>query len=107
MTAGWQYFGTREVVLARRWTECGGIAVHENLFRLRGRRTAHLLGPDETRLVEAALAVGCEPHWIQRTRTLHFDLVDVPFARALVRCGRDPALPPARTVWGDGAPWNE
>lgn len=95
----WRYFGTREVRLARRWAGDGGVAVHENLFRLRGMRCAHLLAPDEERLVVAALLVGCQVQWIQRTRTLHFDLVGDFLARALVRCGRDPAHAPARTVW--------
>lgn len=93
----WCYFGTREVGLARQWADDGGVAVHENLFRLRGLRCAHLLAPDEDRLVAAALMVGCQAHWIQRTRTLHFDLVGEYLVRALVRCGIDPAYPPARS----------
>lgn len=106
MSLDWRYFGTREVHLARQWVRNGGIAVHENLFRLRGRRTAHLLGPDETTLIAAAEAVGCAAHWIQRTRTLHFDLVEIHLERALVRCGRDPTAPPVRAAWADSA-WNE
>lgn len=102
MSDRWRYFGTREVRLARRWSADGGIAVHENLFRLRGSRTAHLLGPDEEGLVAAALTLGCEAHWIQRTRTLHFDLIGIHLDVALIRCGRDPTTPPARTVWPAG-----
>lgn len=83
----WRYFRTREVREARAWAAAGGIAVHENIWKSRGRRTAHLLAVDEVRLVEAATAVGCEAWWIQRTRTLHFDLVDPHLARALERCG--------------------
>lgn len=83
---GWRYFRIREVSLARSWAAAGGIAVHENLFKARGRRTAHLLARSESALIEAAVAVGCAPHWIQRTRTLHFDLVEVHLARALRRC---------------------
>jgi len=84
---GWRYFATREVTLARRWAADGGIAVHENLFRSRGRRTCHLLARDEAALLEAAISVGCSTAWIQRTRTVHFDLVEVYLVRALVRCG--------------------
>jgi len=84
---GWRYFATREVTLARRWAADGGVAVHENLFRSRGRRTCHLLARDETALLEAAIAVGCSAAWIQRTRTVHFDLVEIYLVRALVRCG--------------------
>lgn len=83
---GWRYFGTREVFEARAWAIAGGVAVHENLFKSRGRRTAHLLARNEEALIEAALAVGCAPHWIQRTRTLHFDLVEVHLMRALDLC---------------------
>jgi hypothetical protein len=101
---GWRYFRIREVALARAWATAGGIAVHENLFRSRGRRTAHLLARDELALVEAAVAVGCSPWWIQRTRTVHFDLVEVHLRQALERCGVPPEVrdaggaPPA----GDG-----
>ncbi|HEX9164421.1 MAG TPA: hypothetical protein VF862_00820 [Gemmatimonadales bacterium] len=95
----WRYFGTRDVRLARQWAGDGGVAVHENLFRLRGMRCAHLLAADEDRLVVAALLVGCQKHWLQRTRTLHFDLAGDFLARALIRCGLDPAHPPTRSVW--------
>ncbi|MGH7562276.1 MAG: hypothetical protein ACRENB_14795 [Gemmatimonadales bacterium] len=83
---GWRYFGTREVKEARAWAAAGGIAVHENLFRSRGRRTAHLLAENEEALVGAAVDVGCEWWWIQRTRTVHFDLVEAQLERALERC---------------------
>jgi hypothetical protein len=99
----WRYFGTREVMLARAWAEAGGIAVHENLFRLRGHRCAHLLGPEEDELLQAAALLGCEPHWIQRTRTVHFDLVGEVLLRALHRCGVNPAHPPARVYWNRDA----
>jgi len=103
MTSGsWRYFGTRESPLARVWARDGGVAVHENLYRLKGRRTAHLLAADEGRLLEAARALGCEDRWIQRTSNLHFDLVAEYLDRALVRCGVDPAAPPARRVWTMG-----
>lgn len=95
----WRYFGTRDVHIARRWAGDGGVAVHENLFRLRGRRCAHLLAPDEERLIVAALLLGCHAHWIQRTSTLHFDLVGDFLDRALIRCGLDPAHPPVRSAW--------
>jgi len=84
---GWRYFHTREVRYARSWALAGGVSVHENIFRSRGRRTCHLLARDETALLEAAVSVGCSAAWIQRTRTLHFDLVEIYLARALVRCG--------------------
>ena len=97
----WRYFGTREVRLARVWAGRGGIAVHENLFRLRGHRCAHLLAPEEEALIQAAGLVGCRPHWIQRTRTVHFDLVGEFLERALLHCGVDASLPPARVYWTD------
>jgi hypothetical protein len=83
----WRYFRTREVREARAWAASGGIAVHANIWKSRGRRTAHLLAVDEIALLQAARAVGCEDWWIQRTRTLHFDLVDPHLSRALARCG--------------------
>jgi len=84
---GWRYFSSRQVREARRWAEGGGIAVHENIWKSRGRRTCHLLARDETALLAAAREVGCADHWIQRTRTVHFDLVEVYLERALSRCG--------------------
>ncbi|MBM4187282.1 MAG: DUF4031 domain-containing protein [Gemmatimonadetes bacterium] len=88
----WRYFQSREVKEARAWAASGGIAVHENIFKSRGRRTCHLLAVDETRLVRAAVSVGCSPYWIQRTNTLHFDLVEPQLTRALDLC---PNYPPA------------
>lgn len=85
--AGWRYFRTREVALAREWAAQGGVAVHENLFKFRGRRTCHLLAIDEVTLIDAAVSVGCAAHWIHRTKTIHFDLVEIHLERALVRCG--------------------
>lgn len=82
----WKYFGTREVREARAWATEGGIAVHENIWKSRGRRTCHLLAPDEATLNAAARALGCSTAWIQRTRTVHFDLVEVHLERALARC---------------------
>ncbi|HEV8355324.1 MAG TPA: DUF4031 domain-containing protein [Gemmatimonadales bacterium] len=84
---GWRYFRSREVGVARAWAAEGGIAVHENIWRSRGRRTCHLLARDEPALLEAARSLGCSERWIQRTRTVHFDLVEVYLARALARCG--------------------
>jgi len=92
---GWRYFSSREVRDALAWAEAGGIAVHENIYPSRGRRTAHLLGPDETRLIAAARSIGCRSGWIQRTRTLHFDLVEAPLRAGLRRCGVDPSVSPA------------
>ena len=86
--SGWQYFRSREVSAARRWAMDGGIAVHENIWKSRGRRTCHLLAPDEAALITAAEELGCQAWWIQRTRTLHFDLVEIYLERALIRCGR-------------------
>ena len=83
----WRYFRSREVREARAWAAEGGIAVHENIWKSRGRRTCHLLARTEAELVAAAQSVGCEDWWIQRTRTLHFDLVEVYLERALARCG--------------------
>ncbi len=82
----WRYFQSRELSEARAWAAAGGIAVHENIFKSRGRRTCHLLAIDETALLEAAGSVGCSAWWIQRTRTLHFDLVEVHLTRALELC---------------------
>ena len=90
----WRYFRSREVREARDWAAAGGYAVHENIFKSRGRRTCHLLARDEPALIAAATAVGCEPWWIQRTSTLHFDLVEVYLERALIRCSV-PITPPA------------
>ncbi len=92
----WRYFGTREVLLARTWAAEGGIAVHENLWKSRGRRTAHLLASGEHVLIVAATSLGCEAWWIQRTRTVHFDLVGPYLTRALELCSIDPQAPPAR-----------
>jgi hypothetical protein len=96
---GWRYFGTRESQLARAWAAAGGVAVHENLYRLREHRTAHLLAGSESELLNAARSLGCRDEWIQRTRTVHFDLILEPLERALLNCGVDPASPPARRVW--------
>ena len=96
MAGEWRYFGTRESPLARAWAGDGGIAVHENLFRSNGRRTAHLLAQSELQLIEAALSIGCAEWWIQCTRTIHYDLVEIYLARALERCGLDPGHPPQR-----------
>ena len=85
--AEWRYFRTREVTLARTWAAEGGIAVHENLFRFRERRTCHLLAVNEASLVEAAVSLGCSARWMHRSRTLHFDLIEIYLERALVRCG--------------------
>ena len=95
----WRYFGTRGVDQARNWAASGGIAVHENLFRLRNHRTAHLLAPDEATLIRAARSIGCRDEWIQRTRTVHFDLILDHLERALINCGVDPAAPPIRKGW--------
>jgi hypothetical protein len=83
----WRYFGSRQVSEARQWAEGGGIAVHENIWKSRGRRTCHLLAPNEAALLAAARELGCADQWIQRTRTLHFDLVEIYLDRALARCG--------------------
>jgi hypothetical protein len=103
-TPGWRYFRVREVKEARAWAAAGGVAVHENLFRSRGRRAAHLLASDEAALLGAALRVGCSPWWIQRTRTVHFDLVEVHLARALEHCGLEERLTreAGRRAAGDG-----
>ena len=84
---GWRYFESREVREARAWAAAGGIAVHRNIWRSHGRPTCHLLAEDEAALLEAARSLGCSDRWIQRTRTLHFDLVAVYLERALARCG--------------------
>ena len=90
----WRYFTSRQVREAIAWAKDGGIAVHENIYPSRGRRTAHLLGPDEATLVAAARSIGCRASWIQRTRTLHFDLVEDALAAGLRRCGVDPRVAP-------------
>lgn len=98
----WRYFRSREVREARAWAQAGGVAVHENIFKSRGRRTCHLLAGDEARLVAAAESVGCSRLWIQRTRTTHFDLVEIHLIRALERCGvpTDPDYARTRTRRG-------
>ena len=85
--SAWRYFGSRQVREARHWAEGGGIAVHENIWKSRGRRTCHLLARNEAALLAAAREVGCADQWIQRTHTLHFDLIDIYLDRALARCG--------------------
>ena len=93
-SGAWRYFPSRGVRAARKWAARGGIAVHENIYPSRGRRTCHLLARDEAALVAAALSVGCRARWIQRTSTLHFDLVAPQLAGALRRCGLDPTVSP-------------
>ena len=85
IVAVWRYFRSREVAEARAWAALGGVAVHENIFKSHGRRTCHLLARDEGALVEAAVSLGCSVWWIQRTRTVHFDLVEIYLERALER----------------------
>ena len=60
--------------------------MHENIWASRGRRTCHLLAQDEPALLAAARSVGCDDRWIQRTSTLHFDLVEIYLERALEKC---------------------
>jgi hypothetical protein len=93
----WRYFTSREVHLARAWAAAGGVAVHENIWKSRGRRTCHLLAASEGALLAAAGEVGCSAAWIQRTRTLHFDLVEIYLERALLRC----AIPVASASRGE------
>ena len=88
VVAVWRYFRSREVAEARAWAALGGFAVHENIFKSRGRRTCHLLARDESALVDAAVSLGCSVWWIQRTRTVHFDLVEIYLKRALERTDR-------------------
>lgn len=86
MARSWRYFGTRQVREARAFAQSGGIAVHENLYKLRGHRTCHMLGPDEAALVEAGRAIGLGPERLHRSNTVHFDLFGEPLERALARC---------------------
>lgn len=90
--SAWKYFGTREVREARAWATQGGIAVHENIWKSRERRTCHLLAVSEAQLLTAARTVGCADAWIQRTRTVHFDLVEIYLERALSLCGEYSSL---------------
>ena len=93
----WRYFTSREVRLARAWAVAGGVAVHQNIWKSRGRTTCHLLASSEEALVAAALELGCSAAWIQRTRTLHFDLVEIYLERALFRCAT-----PVSSAWRGG-----
>ncbi|MNS29812.1 hypothetical protein D3C72_618300 [compost metagenome] len=86
MAQPWRYFGTREVKAARAFALAGGIAVHENLFKLRGHRTCHLLAVDEATLVAAGRELGLRPEQLHRSATVHFDLVGEALLRALARC---------------------
>jgi hypothetical protein len=88
----WRYFRTREVAQARAWAALGNVAVHENIWKSRDRRTCHLLARSEAELIAAAIEVGCSARWIQRTSTLHFDLVEVHLMEALRRCGASAPL---------------
>lgn len=102
--SGWRYFTSRQVAAARTWADEGGVAVHENIWKSRGWRTCHLLARDEATLVAAAAALGCAPWWIQRTRTLHFDLVEVYLERALIRCEMTAAPLGARVTPAESPP---
>lgn len=82
----WRAFQTRAVREARAFAAAGGLAVHRNLFKLRGHETWHLLGPDEATLIAAGRLLGLDPVRLHRSRTLHFDLVGDSLARALARC---------------------
>jgi hypothetical protein len=86
MARPWRYFTTRQVRDARAHAASGGIAVHENLYKLRGHRTCHLLAPDEAALVAAGAALGLGPERIHRSNTPHFDLFGPTLARALALC---------------------
>ena len=86
MARSWRYFGTRQVREARAFAQSGGIAVHENLYKLRGHRTCHLLAPDEATLIAAGRALGLGPERLHRSNTVHFDLFGEPLERALARC---------------------
>lgn len=86
MARPWRYFGTREVKAARAFALAGGIAIHENLFKLRGHRTCHMLAVDEATLVEAGRELGLRPEQLHRSATVHFDLVGEALSRALARC---------------------
>ena len=93
----WRYFTSREVHLARAWAAAGGVAVHENIWKSRGRRTCHLLASSEEALLAAAHELGCSAAWIQRTSTLHFDLVEIYLERALLR-----SATPVSSAWREG-----
>lgn len=95
----WRIFQYREVREAKAFAEAGGIAIHVCFLLaadadapqvFRGRRFAHMFGPDEATLTEAAVSIGCKPSWVQRpgkkVSYLHFDLVGQPLERALKRC---------------------
>jgi hypothetical protein len=79
-------FGSREVREARAFAAGGGIALHANLFKLRGMETYHMLGPDEATLIAAGALLGLVPQRLHRSRTLHFDLYGEPLTRALALC---------------------
>lgn len=100
----WRYFRSRQVAEARAWAVEGGVAVHENIWKSRGRRTCHLLASDEDALVAAAVELGCSAWWIQRTRTLHFDLVEGYLQRALARCAASPVPVESAVTPADSSP---
>lgn len=70
----WRWFTSRQVHEAKAFAAAGGIAVHENRFRVQGVPAAHMLGPDEATLVQAGQRLGLTPRHLHRGRTLHFDL---------------------------------
>jgi hypothetical protein len=82
----WRWFTSRQVREAREFAAAGGIAVHDNLYKLRGLPAAHMLGPDEATLIAAGRELGLTPERLHRSRTLHFDLVGERLERAKQLC---------------------
>lgn len=82
----WRWFKSREVREAKAFALSGGIALHENRFLVKGVPAAHMLGPDEPRLVEAGRELGLKPEHLHRSHTLHFDLFGDRLAAGRARC---------------------
>jgi hypothetical protein len=93
----WSAFRTKELPQAKEFAMSGGIAVHmgwvigdefpkaPTVFK--NQLFAHLLGPDEKILTDAAISIGCKVQWVQKRKTwIHYDLVCSTLHRALKRC---------------------
>lgn len=84
----WKYFTSRQVKEAKDWAEKGNFAVHQNIFKFRGKTTAHLIA-SESNLLIAVRILGLRKGYIQRTSTLHLDLFGAPLEKAIKLCERD------------------
>lgn len=87
----WREFDTMQIFAALNFAKKGGIAIHDNPIGhgwARGGSAAHMFGPDDETLINAALALGLKREWFQRHKPYkefsfnHFDLKGRPLALA-------------------------